>query len=69
MNKFSTQKPWALGLVASVIVTYGSFSAIASTFQHVAVDASTNAFCKVEPAITATGKHAAVAASKPAVKL
>jgi hypothetical protein len=70
MNKFSTQKPWALGLVASLIVTYGSFSAIASTFQHVAADASTNAFCKVElPAVTVTGKHAAVAIGKPAVKL
>ncbi len=58
MNKFSTQKPWALGLVASLIVTYGSFSAIASTFQHVAADGSNNAFCRVElPAVAVTGKH------------
>ena len=70
MNKFSTQKPWAQGLVASLIVTYGSFSAITSTFQHVAADASTNAFCRVElPAATVTGKHVAVATGTPAVKL
>ncbi len=69
MNKFSTQKPWALGLVASVIVTYGSFSAITSTFQHVAADTATNAFCRVElPPVTVIGKHAALG-SKPAVKL
>ena len=70
MNKFSTQKPWALGLVASLIVTYGSFSAITSTFQHVAADTATNAFCRVElPAVTVTGKHVAVATGTPAAKL
>jgi hypothetical protein len=76
MNKFSTQKPWALGLIASVIVTYGSFSAIASTFQHAAADAATSALCRVElPPVTVIGKHAALveqsatADSSPAVKL
>lgn len=70
MNKFSTQKPWALGLVASVIVTYGSFSAIASTFQHVAADTASNAYCRVDlPAVTVIGKHASVATGTPAVKL
>jgi hypothetical protein len=58
MIKFSTPKPWTLALAASFVLTYGSFTAIAASFQHAAHDAA----CVVQlPPVTVVGKRAAVA--------
>ena len=58
MIKFSTPKPWAIALLASFVLTYGSFTFIASSFQHAANDAA----CLVQlPAVTVVGKRTAVA--------
>ena len=57
MIKFSTPKHWALALLASFVLTYGSFTFIASLFQHAANDAA----CVVQlPPVTVVGKRSAV---------
>ncbi len=38
MKTFSTRQPRLLILCVSLLVSYASFSAIASSFQHVAAD-------------------------------
>lgn len=58
MIKFSTPRPWAVALAASFILTYGTFTLIASSFQHAANDAA----CMVQlPPVTVVGKRTAVA--------
>lgn len=57
MIKFSTPKPWAVALAASFVLTYGTFTFIASSFQHAANDAA----CMVQlPPVTVVGKRAGV---------
>ncbi len=57
MIKFSTPRPWAVALAASFMLTYGTFTLIASSFQHAAIDAA----CMVQlPPVTVVGKRAAV---------
>ena len=57
MIKFSTPRPWAVALAASFMLTYGTFTLIASSFQHAANDAA----CMVQlPPVTVVGKRAAV---------
>lgn len=58
MIKFKSPKPWALALAASFALTYGSFTLIASSFQHTASDAA----CVAKlPSVTVVGKRAMVA--------
>ena len=57
MIKFNSPKPWAAALAVSVLVTFGSFSLIASSFQQVASDAARVAQL---PPVTVVGKRAAV---------
>lgn len=58
MIKFSSPKPWAVALAASFVLTYGTFTFIASSFQHAANDAA----CMVQlPTVTVVGKRAKVA--------
>lgn len=58
MIKFSSPKPWAVALAASFVLTYGTFTFIASSFQHAASDAA----CIVQlPPVTVVGKRAALA--------
>ena len=57
MIKFSIPRPWAVALAASFMLTYGTFTLIASSFQHAAIDAA----CMVQlPPVTVLGKRAAV---------
>ena len=57
MIKYSTPKPWAVALATSFVLTYGTFTFIASSFQHAASDAA----CVVQlPPVTVVGKRAAV---------
>ena len=57
MIKFLTPRPWAVALAASFMLTYGTFTLIASSFQHAAIDAA----CMVQlPPVTVVGKRAAV---------
>ncbi len=58
MIKLPTPKPWTLALAASFVLTYGSFTAIAASFQHAAHDAA----CVVQlPPVTVVGKRVALA--------
>ena len=62
MIKFNSPKPCAVALAASFLLTYGSFTFIASSFQHVASDAACIAHTPtVLPTVTVVGKRAAVA--------
>ena len=62
MTKFNSPKPWAVALAVSFLLTYGSFTFIASSFQHAASDAACIAHSPtVLPAVTVVGKRAAVA--------
>ncbi len=58
MTPFKSPKPWALALTASFVLTYGSFTLIASSFQHAASDAA--CIAKLPP-VTVVGKRVAVA--------
>ena len=62
MIKFKSPKPWALALAASFALTYGSFTLIASSFQHAASDAACVAHSPISlPSVTVIGKRAVVA--------
>lgn len=62
MIKFNSRKPWALALATSLLVTYGSFTVIAGSFQHSASEAARIARAPlVLPPVTVVGARAAVA--------
>ena len=61
MIKFKSPKPCAVALAVSFLLTYGSFTFIASSFQHAASDAACIAHSPtVLLPVTVVGKRAAV---------
>ena len=62
MIKFNSHKPWAVALASSLLVTYGSFTFVAGTFQHAASEQTRVASAPlVLPPVTVVGTRAAVA--------